>query len=87
MTATALGVGTEADIRDYFPLAAGQAKPTIAKLVADGELERVDVEGWSAPEAAPQDRVFSANTAISCGNCQAATYSCHISGPQRAKFA
>jgi uncharacterized protein len=47
--ATALDVATEADIRDYFRLAAGQAKPAIAKLVADGELERVDVEGWSAP--------------------------------------
>jgi uncharacterized protein len=47
--ATALGVGTEADIRDYFRLAAGQAKPAIAKLVSDGELEPVDVEGWSAP--------------------------------------
>ena len=47
--ATALGVATEADIRDYFRLAAGQVKPVIAKLVADGELERVDVEGWSAP--------------------------------------
>jgi uncharacterized protein len=47
--AIALGVGTEADIRDYFRLAASQAKPAIAKLVADGELEPVDVEGWSAP--------------------------------------
>jgi uncharacterized protein len=47
--ATALGVGTEADIRDYFRLAAGQAKPAITKLVSDGELEPVDVEGWSAP--------------------------------------
>jgi uncharacterized protein YcaQ len=47
--ATALGVATEADIRDYFRLAAGQAKPAIATLVADGELERLDVEGWSAP--------------------------------------
>ena len=47
--ATALGVATEADIRDYFRLAAGQAKPAIAKLVADGALEQVDVEGWSNP--------------------------------------
>ncbi|MDT5237039.1 MAG: uncharacterized protein QOF47_3026, partial [Mycobacterium sp.] len=47
--ASALGVATEADIRDYFRLAAGQAKPAIAKLVADGELERVDVDGWSNP--------------------------------------
>jgi uncharacterized protein len=51
--ATALGVGTEADIRDYFRLAAGQAKPAIAKLVADGELEQVDVDGWSAPAYQP----------------------------------
>jgi uncharacterized protein len=47
--ATALGVATEADIRDYFRLAVGQAKPAIAKLVAGGELEQVNVEGWSNP--------------------------------------
>ena len=47
--ATALGVGTEADIRDYFRLGAGQVKPAIAELVADGELERVEVDGWTAP--------------------------------------
>ena len=46
--AGALGVGTEADIRDYFRLAPGQVKQALAKLVADGELERVDVEGWPA---------------------------------------
>ncbi|WAC89812.1 winged helix-turn-helix domain-containing protein [Mycobacterium sp. Aquia_213] len=47
--ATALGVGTEADIRDYFRLSAQQVKPAIAALVAAGEIERVDVDGWSAP--------------------------------------
>jgi uncharacterized protein YcaQ len=47
--ATALGVGTEADLRDYFRLAAQQVKPALAKLVADGELERVEVDGWTAP--------------------------------------
>ncbi|PEG36353.1 hypothetical protein CQY20_19150 [Mycolicibacterium agri] len=47
--AGALGVGTEADIRDYFRLGAGQVKPALAKLVADGELEPVDVDGWKAP--------------------------------------
>ena len=45
----ALGVATEADIRDYFRLSAQQVKPAIAELVADGEIERVDVDGWSAP--------------------------------------
>jgi uncharacterized protein len=47
--ATALGVGTEADIRDYFRLSAQQVKPAIAGLLAAGEIERVDVDGWSAP--------------------------------------
>ena len=47
--ATALGVGTEADIRDYFRLSPAQVKPAIANLVAAGEIERVEVDGWSAP--------------------------------------
>ncbi len=47
--ASALGVATEADIRDYFRLAAQQVKPALGKLVADGALERVDVDGWNAP--------------------------------------
>ena len=46
--ASALGVGTEADIRDYFRLGAKQVKPAIAKLVADGELEAVSVDGVPA---------------------------------------
>jgi len=47
--AGALGVGTEADIRDYFRLSPKLSKPAIAKLVADGELEPVEVDGWTAP--------------------------------------
>ncbi|OBF59575.1 hypothetical protein A5787_21300 [Mycobacterium sp. 852002-50816_SCH5313054-b] len=47
--ATALGVGTEADIRDYFRLSAQQVKPAIADLLSAGAIERVDVDGWSAP--------------------------------------
>jgi uncharacterized protein len=47
--ATALGVGTEADIRDYFRLSAQQVKPAITELVAAGEIEAVSVDGWSAP--------------------------------------
>jgi uncharacterized protein YcaQ len=46
--ATALGVATEADIRDYFRLGAKQAKPAIAELVSAGELEEVGVDGWTA---------------------------------------
>jgi uncharacterized protein YcaQ len=47
--ATALGVATEADIRDYFRLRPAQSKPAIADLVATGELEPVEVDGWTAP--------------------------------------
>jgi uncharacterized protein len=47
--ATAIGVGTEADIRDYFRLSPKQAKPAIAELVTSGDLEPVEVEGWAAP--------------------------------------
>lgn len=47
--ATALGVGTEADIRDYFRLSAQQVKPAVAELVAHGEIEPVEVDGWTAP--------------------------------------
>lgn len=47
--ATALGVGTEADIRDYFRLSARQVKPALADLVSAGEVEQVSVDGWPAP--------------------------------------
>ena len=47
--ATALGIGTEADLRDYFRLASRQVKPAIADLLADGSLEQVEVEGWASP--------------------------------------
>ncbi len=47
--ATALGVGTEADIRDYFRLRPDQSKPAIADLVAAGELEPVRVDEWTVP--------------------------------------
>jgi uncharacterized protein YcaQ len=46
--AGALGVGTEADIRDYFRLGARQVKPALAALVASGELEPVTIDGAAA---------------------------------------
>jgi uncharacterized protein YcaQ len=47
--ATALGVATEADIRDYFRLRPNQSKPAITDLVATGDLEPVEVDDWTAP--------------------------------------
>jgi uncharacterized protein YcaQ len=46
--AVALGVGTEADLRDYFRLGARQVKPALAALVTDGELEPVQIDGTPA---------------------------------------
>jgi hypothetical protein len=47
--AAALGVATEPDLRDYFRLAPSQSKPALARLVDEGALEPVEVDGWSAP--------------------------------------
>ncbi len=47
--ATALGVGSAADIRDYFRLRAEQVRPALDDLVAAGELEAVAVSGWTVP--------------------------------------
>jgi len=67
--ATALGIGTEPDIRDYFRLAAGQIKPALAKLVADGELEQVEVDGWKGPVYLRAGQIvprFERGTALLC---------------------
>ncbi|MEO4046737.1 crosslink repair DNA glycosylase YcaQ family protein [Pseudomonas sp. CAU 1711] len=48
-SADALGVATEADLRDYYRLDAGTTKARIAELVEAGELSRVAVEGWRQP--------------------------------------
>lgn len=47
--ATALGVATEADIRDYFRLRPAEVRPALADLVNTGHLEPVEVAGWPAP--------------------------------------
>ena len=65
----ALGVGTEADIRDYFRLSPKQSKPAFAELVASGKLERVEVEGWAAPAYLPAGHVVPSidrGTALLC---------------------
>ncbi|MFI9510184.1 winged helix-turn-helix domain-containing protein [Nocardia sp. NPDC052566] len=47
--ATAHGVGTEPDLRDYYRLHRSQTEPAIAELVDAGELIPVQVEGWDKP--------------------------------------
>ncbi|MDF0732610.1 winged helix-turn-helix domain-containing protein [Pseudomonas entomophila] len=47
--ATALGVATEQDLRDYFRLSPAQSKAALAELVADGRLQACTVQGWKQP--------------------------------------
>jgi uncharacterized protein YcaQ len=45
----ALGVGTAADLADYYRLKMGAARPRLAELVDAGEARLVRVEGWKEP--------------------------------------
>jgi len=47
--ARSLGVGTAADLADYYEVPIKEARPLVESLAADGALERVEVEGWRAP--------------------------------------
>ncbi|MNS81437.1 hypothetical protein D3C72_1151510 [compost metagenome] len=47
--ATALGVGTEKDLRDYFRLNPADSRPRLAELVEAGELLTCEVQGWRQP--------------------------------------
>ena len=46
VAARAHGVGTAADLADYFRLKVPECRPALAELVEDGTLVEVAVEGW-----------------------------------------
>jgi uncharacterized protein YcaQ len=48
-SASALGVATEPDLRDYYRLAPARSQAAVAELVESGELEAVQVKGWDRP--------------------------------------
>jgi uncharacterized protein YcaQ len=67
--AGALGVATEPDLRDYFRLNPKQSKPAVAALVASGELEEIEVDGWAAPAYLPAGQTvprWDRGTALLC---------------------
>ncbi|MEV8436537.1 crosslink repair DNA glycosylase YcaQ family protein [Actinosynnema sp. NPDC051121] len=47
--ASAMGVATEPDLRDYYRLQPGRSRQAVAELVDAGVLEPVEVRGWGAP--------------------------------------
>jgi uncharacterized protein YcaQ len=49
LSARALGVATEFDLRDYFRLGVADTKSRLAELVEAGDLQPVEVEGWNRP--------------------------------------
>lgn len=48
-SAAAMGVATEADLRDYFRLPLDVARRAVAELAEAGELIPVKVQGWAKP--------------------------------------
>ncbi len=49
IAAQAMGVATEADLRDYFRMSVTATRARLAELVEAGELEQVEVKGWGKP--------------------------------------
>lgn len=49
IAARAHGVGTDADLADYYRISLPEARPRLAELVESGELREVEVEGWPKP--------------------------------------
>jgi uncharacterized protein YcaQ len=47
LSARALGIATQSDLRDYFRLPLAAARTALAELVEDGSLIPVSVEGWT----------------------------------------
>ncbi|MDQ3339921.1 MAG: winged helix DNA-binding domain-containing protein [Myxococcota bacterium] len=51
----ALGVATEADLRDYYRLPLASSRAAVAELASSGTLVRASVEGWAKPAFVHRD--------------------------------
>lgn len=64
-----LGIGTANDIIDYYRLNLPTARPILAAMAADGEMEEVEVPGWQGPvyldHEATRPRSISGTTLLS----------------------
>ena len=49
LSGAALGIGSEADLRDYFRLPVAASKRALAELAEEGTLVPANVEGWRIP--------------------------------------
>jgi uncharacterized protein YcaQ len=49
LAARSHGIGTTADLADYYRMSVREARPRLAELVEAGELREVRVEGWREP--------------------------------------
>ncbi|MDP9138327.1 MAG: winged helix DNA-binding domain-containing protein, partial [Pseudomonadota bacterium] len=56
LSATALGIATFADLRDYFRLPLADARQALLELVENGDLITVGVDGWTGEAYVPKDQ-------------------------------
>ncbi len=61
ISAKALGIGTVADIADYYRIRPQVAREPISELEEDGQLVRVSVAGWNELAYMPSEAAVSAN--------------------------